>query len=218
MKTKFTPDWKSWIQTNIDNGADKDQIFYILIDEGFSFDAICQEMQHEPTLKTEFTQDWLSWIETNVSTGNDKNGIFKILLNHGFSYDAIRAKMNFEPTVPTYKIVDPLSTNIQHQEATDITVFGTPLSKEFLFIPNSVKLDSEVLTLFHLENFLNQDECDHVIESIKTELRPSELSSYEPDRKFRTSKTCDLGSLKDPVIEKIDHRICRLLGIDPSYS
>lgn len=218
MKTEFTSDWKNWIQTNIDNGADKDQIFFILIDEGFSFDAISQEMQHKPTPKTEFTQDWHSWIETNVSAGNDKNGIFKILLNHGFSYDAIRAKMNFEPTVSADKLADPRSTNIHRQEAPEITVFGTPLSKEFLFIPNSVELDSEALTLFHLENFLNQDECAHVIEAIKTELRPSELSSFEPDSKFRTSKTCNLGSLKDPLIEEIDHRICRLLGIDPSYS
>ena len=128
MKTEFTSDWKNWIQTNIDNGVDKDQIFFTLIDEGFSFDAISQEMQHKPTLKTEFTQDWLNWIETNVSAGNDKNGIFKILLNHGFSYDAIRAKMNFEPTVPADKLVDPRSTNIHRQEAPEITVFGTPLS------------------------------------------------------------------------------------------
>jgi hypothetical protein len=31
MKTEFTSDWKNWIQTNIDNGADKDQIFLSLL-------------------------------------------------------------------------------------------------------------------------------------------------------------------------------------------
>ena len=52
MKTIFSPEWKSWIQTNIDNGHDKDHLFNILIDEDFSYDAIKQEMQHEPTLET----------------------------------------------------------------------------------------------------------------------------------------------------------------------
>ena len=58
MKTIFTPEWKSWIQTNIDNGHDKDHLFNILIDEDFSYDAIKQEMQYEPTPKHEFTEEW----------------------------------------------------------------------------------------------------------------------------------------------------------------
>ena len=89
MKTIFTPQWKSWIQTNVDNGHDKDHLFNILIDEDFSYDAIKQEMQHEPTPKHAFTNEWQNWIETNVTAGHDKNGLFKILLNHGFAYDAI---------------------------------------------------------------------------------------------------------------------------------
>ena len=39
MKTIFSPEWKSWIQTNIDNGHDKDHLFNILIDEDFSYIA-----------------------------------------------------------------------------------------------------------------------------------------------------------------------------------
>ena len=120
--------------------------------------------------------------------------------------------------MPIDKLVDPLRKNTHKQDSLEKTIFGNPLPKELLFIPNSVALNSDILTLYNLDNFLNQHECKHVIEAIKTELRPSELSSYEPDRKFRTSKTCDLGNLNDPLIEKIDHRICSLLGIDPSYS
>ena len=218
MKSVFTPEWKSWIQTNINNGSDKDHLFNILIDEDFSYDAIKQEMQYEPILKHEFTEEWQNWIETNVAAGHDKNGIFKILLNHGYSYDAISDEMQFEPTLPVDKLVDPRKGNAETLAASGTTVFGNPLSKDKLFVPNAVALDSDILTLYNLENFLNPDECEYVIEAIKTELRPSELTSYEPDSTFRTSKTCDLGNLQDPIIDNIDHRICRLLGIDPSYS
>ena len=100
MKTVFTSEWKSWIQTNIDNGHDKDHLFNILIDEGFSYDAIKQEMQYEPILKHEFTAEWQNWIQTNVAADHDKNGLFKILLNHGFAFDAIREALAFEPAIP----------------------------------------------------------------------------------------------------------------------
>ena len=39
MKTIFTSEWKSWIQTNVDNGHDKDHLFNMLIDEDFSYGA-----------------------------------------------------------------------------------------------------------------------------------------------------------------------------------
>lgn len=218
IKTDFTPEWKNWIQTNIDNGADKHHIFNILLNEGFPYNAIKQEMQYEPTQKKVLTEEWQSWIATNVAAGNDKNGIFKILLNHGFSYEEIQAEMQFEPTIPVDELVDPLQDNDEKQDASRTTVYGNPLPKDSLFIPNAIPLDSDLLTLYNLENFLNQDECEHLIQAIKTKLRPSKLSSYEPDSKFRTSRTCDLGNIDDPLIENIDHRICRLLGIDPSYS
>ena len=113
MKTIFTHEWKSWIQTNIANGHDRDHLFNILIDEDFSYDAIKQEMQYEPTPKHEFTEEWKSWIETNVTAGHDKNGLFKILLNHGFAYDAIKEALAFEPSVPLDELVDPLKTKIE---------------------------------------------------------------------------------------------------------
>ena len=52
MKTVFTPDWKSWIKTNVDAGQNLDGIFKILIDEGYSFAAIEEEMNYRPSCPT----------------------------------------------------------------------------------------------------------------------------------------------------------------------
>ncbi|WP_409432246.1 prolyl hydroxylase family protein [Litorimonas sp. RW-G-Af-16] len=49
MKTEFSSDWKSWIKTNVDAGQDRDGIFKILLDEGYSFTAIEKEMNYKPT-------------------------------------------------------------------------------------------------------------------------------------------------------------------------
>ena len=205
MTTEFNPDWKAWIKTNIENGQDKNGLFRILLDKGFTYQAILEEMQFEPQAKTEFNAAWKSWIKTNVDDGQDKDGLFKILLDEGFSYQAIRQEMQFKPVLDANALVNPL-------KAKDDVNLGQ------LFIPNAKRLDSDVLQLFTLENFLNKQECEHIVTTIKSELRPSELSSHEPDNAFRTSKTCDMGNLDDALIKDIDQRICRLLGIDESYS
>lgn len=49
MKTEFTSDWKDWITTNVEAGRDLDGIFKILLDEGYSPDAISRQMNYTPT-------------------------------------------------------------------------------------------------------------------------------------------------------------------------
>lgn len=51
-KTEFSLDWKDWIKTNVDAGKDRDGIFKILLDEGYSFAAIEKEMSYSPTRPT----------------------------------------------------------------------------------------------------------------------------------------------------------------------
>ena len=50
MKTVFDEAWKNWIRTNVGNGQDKDGIFKILLDEGYEYRAICQEMNYKPSV------------------------------------------------------------------------------------------------------------------------------------------------------------------------
>ena len=50
MKTEFKDDWKNWLTTNLANGQDKNGLFKILLDEGYSYTAIKFEMQFEPTV------------------------------------------------------------------------------------------------------------------------------------------------------------------------
>ena len=169
-------------------------------------------------MKTEFSSDWQDWIKTNVENGQDKNGIFKILLDEGYSYQAIRQEMNFEPTIPIDLLVNPFTAAQTEQKLASSGNFGKPIASDALFIPNGKQFNSELIHLYTVDNFLNSHECKHIIAAIESELRPSELSSFEADSAFRTSKTCDLGTIEDPLIKDIDDRICRLLGIHPSYS
>ena len=41
--------WKTWIWQNVGRGCEKDHLFKVLLDRGFSYEAIHQELGHEPT-------------------------------------------------------------------------------------------------------------------------------------------------------------------------
>lgn len=176
-------------------------------------------------MKTEFDEAWLEWIQTNVNNGQDKNGIFKILLDEGYAFDAIERAMNFRPSVPTSQLVNPFNQQqaapqqVKHAEqAHKGGNHGAATDPRRIFIPNALKLNSSKLEMYALAQFLTPDECERIVANIRTKLRPSELSSKESDKSYRTSRTCDLGTLDDAFIQDIDNRICKLVGIDPSYS
>lgn len=50
MKTIFDESWKGWIKTNVNDGQDKNGIFKILLDEGYEYQAICREMNYQPSI------------------------------------------------------------------------------------------------------------------------------------------------------------------------
>ena len=45
MERAFTPDWLQWIELNLQRGCDKDGIFRVLLDEGFSYQQIVTQME-----------------------------------------------------------------------------------------------------------------------------------------------------------------------------
>ena len=162
----------------------------------------------------QITQDWKDWIELNIRRGCDKDGIYKILLDEGFNPIDIEKEMDHVPDVDVATIVNPLKTEQSTEFTEDILS-----ENRSIYIPNAQKLDTELAEFYTLDNFLNSEECNQVTELIKKKLRPSTVATDgEVDETYRTSRTCDLGELTDPLIADIDRRICALLGIHPSYS
>ena len=166
------------------------------------------------------TQDWKDWIQLNIDRGCDLDGIYKILSDEGFDSRDIENEMNFVPLVDPSEIINPLK-HID-KDNPKITIYSEPAQKveqEKIFLPNADQLDTRKAEFYTLENFLNADECDRVTQLIKSKLRPSAIASsgtYDPT--FRTSRTCDLGVLSDPLIADVDRRICQMMGIDSSFS
>ncbi len=162
-----------------------------------------------------FNAAWIQWIRTNVEAGRDKDGIFKILLDEGYAYEDIRLQMNYAPAVSTERLVNPFA---QARMAARTTTRGATLDISKVFMPNAKRSETDKAELYTIENFLNEAECDSVIALIRAQNQPSTLSSYEADASFRTSRTCNLRGLGGAAMQAIDDRICKMLGVDPSYS
>jgi len=162
-----------------------------------------------------FTQDWTDWLNTNLANKQNKDGLFKILLDEGFSFETIAQQMQYTPNVPVAELVNPFNTTKQLSD--DVKEVNTAEESK-LFIPNAMRLQSNLLELYKADNFLAPVECDYIVNLIKSKLRPSELTTAEADTSFRTSRTCDLGVIDDPFMRDIDDRLCRVMGIDHSYS
>ena len=168
------------------------------------------------------TPDWVDWIKLNIQRGCDKDGIFKILLDEGFSRDLIVAEMNYEPTVDPAHITNPLA-HLKHQTSQEGEEFSRKiaLNSENIYLPNAQKLATDLAEIYLLDDFLNQQECEQLTLLIQSSLRPSEIATSNEsniDSGFRTSRTCDLGNLSNIFTQEIDSRICKMIGIDSSYS
>lgn len=171
-------------------------------------------------MTTHFTPEWKKWIKTNIEAGNDPDGMFKILLDEGYDHNLIIKEMNYQPSTSLSELVNPLnemSHQIQAQREPTINNNGLGISREH-FIRKATALDSNAIDLRIIKNFLNQRECYKIIKRIKSRLRPSEVSNSNVNSCTRNSRTCDLGRLEDEFIEKIDIRICKLMGIHRAYS
>ena len=187
-------------------------------------------------MSKEFDKSWDEWLELNLRRGCDKDGIFKILIDEGFDQAFVERKMGHKPTIEIESIINPLKTNTSSNTGTWFKLKFDKIRNAFkiiykkdasftkydsskIYIPNANKAKTDDAEFYTLENFLTDEECKKITTLIKKKLRPSTIvNKHEPDKNFRTSRTCDLGIMDDPFIKEIDLRICKTLGIDPSYS
>jgi prolyl 4-hydroxylase len=72
--------------------------------------------------------------------------------------------------------------------------------------------------IFLIMDLLTSAECDYLVNISSDMWRPSGITRPTPDKDFRTSKTADIGMVKDPIVQVVDQRICDVLGIPLEYS
>jgi prolyl 4-hydroxylase len=142
----------------------------------------------------------LQMLRANVAIAADFGQVYALLRDAGYTDRAIAAAVD---------VVRP---------RTDALAQG-PLVPPLVRrpTPGLARIDTPLFDAFTLDDFLDAQECERLAALIHSHLGPSPLSHYDADREFRTSRTCPLSRLDDPVARAIDDKICRTLGIGAGF-
>lgn len=169
-------------------------------------------------------QDWLDWTKLNLERGCDPAEVKGILENNGFSPAEIQAAMS-KQALPQIADKSKDSDYVDSQ-GKPIPRNGKQPGLDYKKIANPnllrnaalQKVDVADLQLYVLDDFMSAEECDAITDVMELSLRPSTITTGEDYAAFRTSSTCDLGHQSAKIVEKIDKRIARTLGIRLSWS
>lgn len=135
---------------------------------------------------------WDEWISANLARGCDPDELVGEMVSKGFAQeDAQQSLQRAVANAPMYDKVSP-------------------------YLPTAIPLHTDRAELYGVDGFLNGAECAHLVTLIREHLRPS-TTSEEGVSDFRTSRTCDMADLDDPIVREVDRRLCALIGIDPAF-
>lgn len=188
---EFTKDWDDWLNHNISMGNCKEVMFKKSLDAGYDYDLIKNKLNFEYNKNT-FAPDWEKWLNNNITNGNCKTILFEKSLEHGYDYNLIKNKLNID--YPIKKTHDTIT------------------------LRTAKRVPCKNMELYEIHNFLNKEECQHIIEIINSsKLEQSKTISSknigEKTNDERTSKTCYFEN--NDYIPKIESRICKTIGINP---
>ena len=210
--------WKAWLSENIARRCDPRELRLTLLRHGFAEGAIAAAMSEyfppgsAAVGNRALDDSWNAWLAENLARQCDPHELLGILLKEGFALDAIAAAMGGDFPGMSPLLGARATGAIDHDALSRIPLSGIDPAAKLWRFPD------QTCQLFTLDGFLTAAECEGLIALIKRRLRPSTITTEQPtDRYFRTSSTCDLSELRDELVDVVDTRIARTLGIRPSY-
>lgn len=181
---------------------------------GFAVGLIVQDgiprsryMQHQT-----LSQEWQDWVAHNLGRGCAKEEVFKVLVDNGFSA-AVASKALQTP--PPVSPPPPALHKIPEQS---LELVEDPTEVQIPLFPLSEALESDKAEVFYLRDFLSEEECVELSLLTNQHLRVSTTTNDQGEYEgFRTSRTCDLGTLDHRLVVDVERRISQIMGISSQW-
>ena len=167
-------------------------------------------LENMPSRKLEGA--WLVWLQENIDRKCDPEQLLAILSKNGFSPKSIQAHMESSSSNFTFlkDAAQKLESQIDYAAISKVRITRADCGL------NVQQATTPKLQLYTLDGFMNDEECDCIVEISSRHLRPSTLTTC--DVGYRTSNTSDLSMLNDPYVAKVAEKIAKTLGIRQSCS
>ncbi|UTA47118.1 2OG-Fe(II) oxygenase [Simiduia sp. 21SJ11W-1] len=152
---------------------------------------------------------WLEWTRHNVARGCDVQELQAILARAGFAACEITEALTLAGA--------PLASTATADAEVDYVALSRP---SLVANPQAVgasPIDDTRVQLYQIPDFLDAARCEAIMALMDAWLRPSTVTTGSLYAGFRTSQTCDLGQMNDPLVAEVDARIAQTLGINPAW-
>jgi prolyl 4-hydroxylase len=148
--------------------------------------------------------EWTRWLHTNIARGCSMDELKGILRREGFDEGSVRAAIESAPKGAAPPPAPAIAGRIPRAR---------------LNLPKAVAHGAGKVEIYTADDFLTAEECAGIVALIRSELRPSTISSPPGsyDDAFRTSRTCDLYDTS-PAVARLDAKICAAIGFDKSLA
>lgn len=190
--------WKSWIQTNIERGSNTNELVNIMLKQGFSLDVIENEVRGQ----------------IDLTPFRNKGGMNRAIGSGGMMGGAIGSGGMMggcnNPNCPGC-LAKKRHRGIYRCEKDKQAYYFL----DTLILPNAKRIQTSLANVNIIEDFLDEATCKHLISIILKNHYASTITTAEtePDKYFRTSKTCDMQQ-DDPVVKALEAQMTSYLGID----
>lgn len=155
--------------------------------------------------KRDLDESWTDWLLENLERNCPPQELLRILLDNDFTIGSIRLAMgnHFPENSP---ILGADGARIDYEGIANVVIDG------------GIRIASDKLQLYTIPEFLDCVECDELVKVSAMNLRPSTTTTGDRDKGYRTSTTCELSRISEEIVEKVDEKIAKAIGIQLSYS
>lgn len=153
------------------------------------------------------------WVTKNLDQRVSADAIAEELLKKGASLSSLRAFMEDKASVDWNALA-----KLEIDRDVDFAALANARLTRSDFPGNAQRVDTEKAQIYVLDDFLGDAECDGLAELIGNNLRAASIMPGKNVEEFRTSRTCDIGLLKETLVAAIDAKISDALGIALSHS
>ena len=182
----------------------------------------------------ELDTSWKSWIQTNLDRGSDTTELVQIMLKQGFSLDVIEKEVQGRIDLTPFRNGRGMGGSIMYNYSNDYDCLSKKRRRgvyrcekdmqafqflDSLIFPNAKRVQTNLANINIIDNFLDKATCKYLISIIRKKHYASTITTAdtEPDKYFRTSKTCDMPQ-DDPIVKALEEQITSYLGIDKNRS
>ena len=165
--------------------------------------------------KTNLGKNWQDWVSRSLLQGTKPIAIYNTMRKDGFSLNQIEAALGQRhPLIELDGFGRDKSERIVDYKA----VSNCALTK--IDRPEIRQIQTRKAQVYVWRDFLSPEECLSLIELTDSHLIDSEITGLQAQRDagFRTSRTCFLDELDNPMVTVLSEKISNAMGLSLDWS